>query len=79
MAENLTKRDSPATPVEERTARAGEDDQVHLVDAAPVDVVDPARLRTRCGRPVLEVFNSPQEVTCTRCAGPPLIRSAVQE
>ncbi|GAA5166988.1 hypothetical protein GCM10023321_58920 [Pseudonocardia eucalypti] len=71
MAENLTKRGSPVTPVTERTARAGEDDRVHLVDAAPVDVVDPARLRTRCGMGVLEVFNSPQEVTCIRCASRP--------
>jgi hypothetical protein len=68
MDENLTKRGSAGDPVRERTARSGSDDKVHLVDAAPVDLVDPSRLRTRCGLAVLEVYNTQGEVTCDRCA-----------
>lgn len=68
MDENLTKRGSAGGPVRERTAKSGSDDKVHLVDAAPVDVVDPSPLRTRCGMAVLEVYNTPGEVTCDRCA-----------
>lgn len=67
MDENLTKRGSAAGPVRTRTARSGSDDQIHLVDAAPIDMVDPSPLRTRCGLPVLEVYNIEGEVTCDMC------------
>jgi hypothetical protein len=68
MSENLTKRTSGQRPVREFPARGGADDKVHLVDAAPVDVVDPSQLRTRCGAAVLEVYNSPRDVDCESCA-----------
>jgi hypothetical protein len=69
MESNLTKRTSPGEPIQEHIARAGEDDRTHLVDAAPVDLVDPALLRTRCGIRVLEVYNTTrEEVSCEECA-----------
>jgi hypothetical protein len=68
MESNLTKRTSPDEPVQERLARTNEDDRIHLVDAAPVDLVDPAPLRTRCGIKVLEVYNTtPEDVSCQEC------------
>lgn len=67
MDENLTKRGSPRAPVRKHTAKSGSDDKIHLVDAAPIDMVDPSLLRTRCGAAVLEIYNTPSDVTCERC------------
>ena len=64
---NLTKKTSATEPSRRSPARGGWDDDVHLVDAAPVDMVDPAGLRTYCGQRVLEVYNDGRDRTCERC------------
>jgi hypothetical protein len=67
MSENLTKRGSAPGPAGEYRARGGFDDLVHLVLAAPVDLVDPSALRTDCGAAVLEVYTDHRPVTCSHC------------
>lgn len=67
MSDELTKRLTAHGPVAERRARGGFDDLVHLVVAAPLDLIDPSVLRTRCGRPVLEVYTDDRTVTCSKC------------
>jgi len=49
------------------TAKAGDDDQIHLVDAPDDALIDPAPYRTRCGERVLEIFNTDLPVTCQAC------------
>ena len=49
------------------SARAGDDDRIHLVDAPEHVLIDPAPYRTRCGERVFEVFNTPFTVTCQTC------------
>jgi hypothetical protein len=51
------------------TARGGDDDRIHLVDAPADALIDPAPYRSRCGQRVLEVYNSDQPVTCELCSG----------
>jgi hypothetical protein len=68
VEENLTKQGSARGPVRPYAAKSDTDDGVHLVDAAPVDLVDPSPLRTRCGAAVLQVYNTTRDVTCAGCA-----------
>jgi hypothetical protein len=67
MSENLTKRASGHSPMRRYSAKGGADDRIHLVDAAPVDLVDPSPLRTYCGAAVLQVYTDDREVTCEKC------------
>lgn len=53
----------------EFAARAGDDDQVHQVDADTDALIDPSPYRTRCGQAVLEVYNTGLPISCPRCAG----------
>jgi hypothetical protein len=68
---NLTKQASPREPARDYPARTDTDGQVHQVRAAPVDLVDPARVRTECGQAVLEIFNDGRDVDCPRCGDGP--------
>jgi hypothetical protein len=68
MSENLTKKTSATQPTRRFPARGAIDDGVHVVEAAPVDLVDPSALHTYCGQRVLEVYNDGREPTCERCA-----------
>jgi hypothetical protein len=52
-------------------ARGGGDDQVHLVDAGTDALLDPSPYRTRCGQPVLEVYNGGPDATCPVCLDEP--------
>lgn len=54
---------------QEFAARGNDDDQVHAVDAGPDAALDPSPYRTRCGQPVLEVYNTNTAPTCEVCAG----------
>jgi hypothetical protein len=65
---NLTKDTSVRSPVRAHPARGDLDDRVHVVNAAPVDLVDPGALRTECGAAVLEVYTDDRDVTCASCA-----------
>lgn len=62
--------DDSTTRTQEYRAR-GDDDQVHLVDAGSDALLDPSPYRTRCGRPVLEVYNGGPDATCAVCRDRP--------
>lgn len=66
--DNLTKQTSADAPLRKYVAKSGNDDAVHLVEAAPVDLVDPSLLRTHCDEPVMQVYTDEREVSCDRCA-----------
>lgn len=57
-----------AADVRRYSGRADRDDRVHVVDAGPDALEDPSPYRTRCGLPVLEVYNASEEITCPACA-----------
>lgn len=59
----------PENGYREYTAKGGEDDRIHLVDARPDVLLDPSPYRARCGQPLLEAYNTPEPVTCPECAG----------
>lgn len=50
------------------SAKSGDDDLVHRVEAEPDALIDPSPHRTRCDRAVLEVYNVQLPVTCPECA-----------
>ncbi|HEY2205910.1 MAG TPA: hypothetical protein VGH99_15665 [Pseudonocardia sp.] len=64
---NLTKDTAATEPVRPYPARSSSDEQTHLVNAAPVGLVDPAGLRTECGLAVLEIYNDGRDADCEAC------------
>lgn len=66
---NLTRQTSSDRPVRDYPARTDVDGQVHRVQAAPVDLVDPSQVHTECGQAVLEIYNDSRDVDCPRCGG----------
>lgn len=50
------------------SARGGDDDRVHAVDAPEDATLDPSPYSTRCGQAVLQVYTDAREVTCPVCA-----------
>lgn len=58
------------------SARAGDDDQVHLVDADDDALLDPSPYHTWCGRLVFEAYNTRLPTTCEVCARQAEDRSA---
>lgn len=56
--------DNETRPYQGRAADAA----VHLIDARSDALLDPSPYRTRCGRDVLEVYNTRTTTTCPACA-----------
>lgn len=50
------------------SGKGDRDDLVHQVQADRDALLDPSPYLTRCGQPVLEVYNTPIKVTCPDCA-----------
>lgn len=46
----------------------GTDEQVHVVEAPPEALVDPAPYRARCGQQIVVLYNDGRAPTCPVCA-----------
>jgi hypothetical protein len=57
------------TETRQFSARTARDDQVHRVEAPSDALLDPSPYRTRCHRPVFEIYNAAIPITCPDCAG----------